>query len=194
MTSSLSSCTLLLKQVFLMMTWRMNCTTESQPSCKSWLWLKSTPMDPSDSLPLSAPRLWAALKLWATESRRTDSTLVPRDAWVLLPPWLPALLLRRNLEPCHQPTLSEWMTDPSWCGKVNASTAMSEAICLLTAPRSRSLTWRNLNDWLNRTWPPRMIWKTSSLETSLPFGWKRRCWHGGDRSQQTAGWIRFSCW
>ena len=152
-------------------------------------------MDPLDSLPLSAPRPRAALKSWATESRRIDSILVPRDAWVLLPPWLPVLLLRKNLEPCCWPTpLSEQMTDPSWCGKANASTAMNKATCLLTALRSRSLIWRNLNDWLNRTRPPRIIQKTSSLETSLPFGWRRRCWHGGDRSQQTVRQIRFLCW
>ena len=152
-------------------------------------------MDPLDSLPLSAPRLWAALKLWVTESRRTDSILVPKDAQVLLPLQLPVLLSRKNPDPCHCPIpLSEQMTNPSWCVKANASTATSKAICLLTAPRSRSLTWRNLNNQLNRTRPPRMIWKMSSLETSLPFRQEGRCWHGGDRSQQTIGQTRFSCW
>ena len=193
MTSSLNSCILLLKQVFLIMVWRMNCTTNSPPSYKSWLWLKSTLIDPSDSLPPSAPRPQAALKSWATKSRRTNSTLVPRAAWVLLPQ-TPVLLSRKRPEPHHQQLLYKWMTNPSWYVKANASTAISVVTCLWTALRSRSLTWRNLNNWLNRTRPPRMIQKISSLETSLPFRQEGRCWHGGDRSQQTIGWIRLLCW
>lgn len=177
------------------MTWRMNCTIKSQPSCKSWLWLKSTPTDPLDSSPPSAPRPWAILKSWATESRRTDSILVPKDTQVLLPLQLPVLLLRKNPDPCHCPILLfKQTTNPSWCMKANASTAISKAIYLLTAPRSRSLTWRNSNNWLNRTRTPRMIWKMHSPETSLSFRWRRRCWHGGNRSQQTVRWTRFLYW
>ena len=175
-----------------MMIWRMNCTTKSQPNCKNWPCLKSTLMVLFNSSPPSAPRLQVILRSWITTSRRINSTPAPRDV-LDLHPWMQ--LSRKNQTPLHlaQPT-SKKLIECSLCMKANASTARSKDICLLTAQRNRSLNWRSWSNPKNCPWnKTKMTWKMPSLETSLPSR-QGRCWCGGNRSQQTIGQTRFSCW
>ena len=131
MTSSLNSYTLLLKPASLIMIWRINYITKSQLNCKNWPYLKSTLIILSNSSSPSTPRLQVILRSWITASRRIDSTPAPRDV-LDLHPWMQ--LSRKNPAPLHlaQPT-SKKLIKYSLYIKVNASTAKSKDIYLLTA-------------------------------------------------------------
>ena len=157
----------------------MNSTIASRPNSRNSLLRRSTQlMALFTSSPSFAPRQLAALKLWTITSRkiipsRATSNMrmerQPPDPW--------PLQSKKNLDPhCPHPTSIE----PSSCMKANVSTVRNTVICLLTALKSRSLNWRNLNT--QRSLTLRTIQKTSSLEASLLFR-QKWCWGGGNRSQ-----------
>ena len=103
-------------------------------SCKSWPWPKLTPMELSDSLLPSAPRLRAASKWWIFQSRRTDRSQNLSDMMAKTP----MSSSRRNLESPLSFPPSERTTNPNWCEKANASIAMNKTTCLLFVRRSRN--------------------------------------------------------
>ena len=157
----------------------MNSTITSRPNSRNSLLRRSTQLTALfTSSPPFAPRQLAALKLWTIASKKIVPSRATSDVRMeRQPPDPQPLQSKKNLDPCcPHPTSIK----PSSCMKANVSTVRNTVICLLTALKSRSLNWRNLNT--QRSLMLRTIQKMSSLEASLLFR-RKWCRGGGNRSQ-----------